>query len=541
MVALGEVVVLGELVVPGEVAVVGEVGVVGLMAVAGGEQMVRVGGIELCVQTFGDAADPAILLIGGMSASMDWWEDGFCARLAAGGRFVIRYDHRDTGRSVSYPAGSPGYSGPDLIRDAVGVLDALHLDAAHVVGISMGGALAQVLTIEHPDRVLTLTVISSSPGPGDPDLPGMDDDLSGDFAALPAEPDWSDRLRAVDYIVQSCRPLAALSVPFDASAVRAVAEKAFDRTTDVRAGQTNHALVEGGEPWRGRLAEISVPTLIVHGAEDRMFPPQHGVALADEIGSARLLVLPATGHELPQRVWDLVVPAILRLTSPRWQTRADVLAERALARDDPTGWFDRLYGSANSGLVSMPWDRDTPQPQLADWLDHRAVDAAGRRAVVVGCGLGADTEYLSRLGYRTTAFDVSPTAISIARDRHRGSSVDYSVQDLFELPAEWAKAFDLVVEIYTVQALPLSLRERATAAVAALVAQGGTLLVIQAVRDDGDTDPDGPPWPLTRAEIDLFAGAGLDAVRVERLVDQDGAPRWRAEFTRPRPAGFTRR
>ena len=102
--------------------------------------------------------------------------------------------------------------------------------------ISMGGALAQVLTIEHPDRVLTLTVISSSPGPGDPDLPGMDDDLSGEFAALPAEPDWSDRLRAVDYIVQSCRPLAALSVPFDASAVRAVAEKAFD-SDDRRAGR----------------------------------------------------------------------------------------------------------------------------------------------------------------------------------------------------------------------------------------------------------------------------------------------------------------
>ncbi|MGS0688571.1 alpha/beta fold hydrolase [Nakamurella sp. GG22] len=499
----------------------------------GEEIMVRVGDVELCVQTFGDASDPAILLIGGMNASMDWWEDDFCRRLAAGGRFVIRYDHRDTGRSTSYPAGSPGYSGPDLIADAVGVLDALGRDAAHVVGISMGGALAQVLTLEHPDRVLTLTVISSSAGPGDPDLPGMDEALAREFAALPAEPDWSDRQRAIDHIVESCRPLAAVSVPFDAAAIRAVAEKAFDRTTDVAASQTNHALVEGGETWRGRLGEITVPTLIIHGEEDRMFPVGHGVALADEIGGARLLVLPATGHELPQRVWDLVVPAIVRLTSPNWQTRADVLAERFIARDDPTGWFDRLYGAANRGLVSMPWDREAPQPLLAEWLDRAAGDADGRRAIVVGCGLGADPEYLSRLGFRTTAFDVSPTAISIARDRHPGSSVAYSVQDLFDLPAEWSAAFDLVVEIYTVQALPLSLRERATAAVAGLVAPGGTLLVIQAVRDDSDTDPEGPPWPLTRAEIERFGAAGLTPVQVERLVDDDGSARWRAEFTRP--------
>ncbi len=495
--------------------------------------MVGVVGADLCVHTFGRDEDPAILLIGGMNASMDWWEDEFCARLAAGGRFVIRYDNRDTGRSTSYPAGSPGYSGPDLIEDAVGVLDALGRDAAHVVGISMGGALAQVLTLEHPDRVLTLTVISSSAGPGDPDLPGMDGGLAREFAALPAEPDWSDRQRAVDYIVESCRPLAALSVPFDAAAIRAVAEKAVDRTTDVAASQTNHALVEGGDPWRSRLGEITVPTLIIHGDEDRMFPVGHGRALADEIGSARLLVLPATGHELPQRVWDSIVPAILRLTSRNWQTRADVLAERSIAHDDPTGWFDRLYGAANRGLVSMPWDREAPQPQLAEWLEGAAGDPAGRRAIVVGCGLGADPEYLSLLGYRTSAFDVSPTAISIARERHPGSSVAYSVQDLFDLPADWSEAFDLVVEIYTVQALPLSLREQAIGAAAELVAPGGTLLAIQAVREDGDTDPDGPPWPLTRAEIDRFAEEGLSAVRVERLVDNEGAVRWRAEFTRP--------
>src|SRR5438477_7329012 len=125
-----------------------------------GPRIVDVHGVGLCVDTAGDAADPAILLIGGMGASMDWWEEPFCRRLADGGRFVIRYDHRDTGQSVSYPAGEPGYSGADLIADAVGVLDALGVDAAHVVGMSMGGALAQLMALDHPNRVASLTLIS---------------------------------------------------------------------------------------------------------------------------------------------------------------------------------------------------------------------------------------------------------------------------------------------------------------------------------------------------------------------------------------------
>ena len=109
---------------------------------------------------------------------MDWWEDDFCARLAAGPRFVIRYDHRDTGQSVSYAPGAPGYTGDDLVADAIGVLDALGVDRAHVVGQSMGGALAQVLALEHPGRVASLTLIATSPaGPGEPDLP--DDDRRG--------------------------------------------------------------------------------------------------------------------------------------------------------------------------------------------------------------------------------------------------------------------------------------------------------------------------------------------------------------------------
>ena len=114
---------------------------------------VEVGGVELCVDTFGEEGDRPMLLIAGASASMDSWPPELCERLAAGGRFVIRYDHRDTGQSVTYPHGEPGYDGRDLVNDALGVLDALGAETADLVGISTGGGIAQVIALEHPDRV----------------------------------------------------------------------------------------------------------------------------------------------------------------------------------------------------------------------------------------------------------------------------------------------------------------------------------------------------------------------------------------------------
>src|SRR3954453_9202246 len=127
------------------------------------ERMVEANGVELCTEPFGNPADPPILLIMGIGASMLWWEEGFCQLLADGGRFVIRYDHRDTGRSVTYAPGRPEYTGDDLVADAAGVLDAFGLPAAHVVGVSAGGAFAQVLALGSPHRVRTLVLISSSP------------------------------------------------------------------------------------------------------------------------------------------------------------------------------------------------------------------------------------------------------------------------------------------------------------------------------------------------------------------------------------------
>lgn len=208
----------------------------------------------------------------------------------------------------------------------------------------------------------------------------------------------------------------------------------------------------------------------------------------------------------------------------------DRLAAAALAAGDPTAWFDQLYRAAEGGGAVVPWDRPEPTPLLVDWARDAA--RSGGRALVVGCGLGRDAEFVAGLGFATTAFDVSPTAVRLARERHPGTRVDYRAADLLDPPPEWSQAYDLVVESNTVQSLPRVLRRRATSAVASFVAPGGTLLVMAAaVAEPGD---EGPPWPLTRDDLDGFAAAGLGEVSVEEMPSTEGpfARRWRAVFTR---------
>jgi len=279
------------------------------------DEIVKANGVDICVDGFGDRGNPAVLLIMGSSASMDWWEDEFCERLAAGGRFVARYDHRDTGRSISYPPGAPGYTGDDLVHDVVGVLDALSISRAHLVGMSMGGAIAQVVALDHPDRVASLTLISTSPaGPGE-DLPGMSEETIAAFEV--PEPDWTDREETIAYMTHLSRVSASPDAPFDDAGFRELAGRVFDRTTNMESSFTNHNLLDGGEPWRDRLPDLDLPALVVHGTDDPIVPHEHGVALANEIPGARLLTLERTGHELPRRTWDVLVPAILEVGSGR--------------------------------------------------------------------------------------------------------------------------------------------------------------------------------------------------------------------------------
>lgn len=215
---------------------------------------------------------------------------------------------------------------------------------------------------------------------------------------------------------------------------------------------------------------------------------------------------------------------------PEWEDVAERYALPSVRSGDPTGWFDRFYAAGLAGDITMPWGRTDPHPLLADWVERQPAHSG--RAVVVGCGLGADAEYVARLGYATTAFDSAPTAIEQCRQRYPASPVEYRVADLFALPAEWLQAFDLVVEIVTVQALPTSLHAAAIGAVRSLVASGGRLLVIGWCAEP-DAPPQPPPWPLTRAEIESFARDGLSTVAIEILPGPDARTRrWRAEFGR---------
>jgi pimeloyl-ACP methyl ester carboxylesterase len=155
------------------------------------ERMIEANGVELCTEPFGDRTDPPILLVMGIGGSMLWWDEGFCRMLTDGRRFVIRYDHRDTGRSVTYEPGRPGYNGADLVTDAAGVLDAYGLPAAHIVGVSAGGAFAQRTALDFADRVLSLVLISTSPAtPGDRRLPPPTEEFGRFLGA--AEVDWSE-------------------------------------------------------------------------------------------------------------------------------------------------------------------------------------------------------------------------------------------------------------------------------------------------------------------------------------------------------------
>jgi pimeloyl-ACP methyl ester carboxylesterase len=280
------------------------------------EEMVDVPGAELCAEAFGAPGDPAVLLLAGMAMSMDWWEAAFCERLAGAGRYVIRYDHRDTGRSTCCPSGEPDYTSDELTTDPLHVLDAFGVDTAHLVGLSMGGGITQSLVAQHADRVRTATLIATSPAGSrvdDAPLPPPEPRLAATFAD-PAEPDWDDRAAVVEHMVAEQR-LYCGPQHFDEDRVRRLVEIALDRGRSP-ASAGNHAVCGEGTAPPIRMADLAVPTLVLHGTADPLFPLPHGRALAAEIPGARLVELPGMGHEVPPPpLWDTVIPAITRHTA----------------------------------------------------------------------------------------------------------------------------------------------------------------------------------------------------------------------------------
>jgi pimeloyl-ACP methyl ester carboxylesterase len=284
------------------------------------EQLLEFDKVELCVEAFGSAADPMVLLIAGGAQSMVWWEDGFCDLLASAGRYVVRFDQRDTGRSTNSPPGHPSYTSQDLANDPLRILQALGVERAHLVGLSTGGGIAQLIAIEHPERVHTLCLASTSPAvPAQHDrgLPGPSPQVTATFTNPDPEPDWTNRDAVITYRVEAERPYAG-ALGFDEPRVRRLAIQEVDRTKDMAASMTNHFVLDDDSPAGARLSQITAPTLVLHGTTDPMFPVEHGQALAHEIVGARFVPLPGVGHQQPPpELWHLVVSAVAGHTEQR--------------------------------------------------------------------------------------------------------------------------------------------------------------------------------------------------------------------------------
>lgn len=263
---------------------------------------------DIVSQSFGSPKDPPILLIMGAMASMLWWPEAFCRQLAGRGRFVIRYDNRDTGLSTKYPPGAPPYTFEDMVDDALRVLDDHGVGKAHVAGMSMGGMLAQSMALKYPERVSALTVISCSPlGFDTSGLPGTTEAYR-EHSAEGANVDWSKRSQVLDFMVKDARAIASTLHPFDEKRTRKMIEEDYDRSGGL-ASATNHFLLKGGGPQR-TVRDLRAPLLVIHGSADPLFPIEHGEALAKAVPGARLVKIEGGGHELHRNDWPQIIEAI---------------------------------------------------------------------------------------------------------------------------------------------------------------------------------------------------------------------------------------
>ncbi|WP_226000633.1 alpha/beta fold hydrolase [Paenibacillus sp. BJ-4] len=275
------------------------------------EQLIKIDGIEICTDSFGKRVNPAILLIMGAQSSLVWWEEEFCQRLADTGRFVVRYDNRDVGRSTTYEPGQPDYTFEDMADDAIRVLDAYKIEQAHIVGMSMGGMLTQMIALRHPERVLTITLLATSNFA--PDLPPMEEKVMDYFSNM-GTIDWTNEQSVVDFVIGRSRILVGSKHPFDENKVYKLAKEEWKRSNNI-ASMNNHAMLSGGESYLARTGEINVPALVIHGTEDPIIPYEHGINLANEIPGAVLLTLEGAGHELHYDDWDLIIDSISNHTS----------------------------------------------------------------------------------------------------------------------------------------------------------------------------------------------------------------------------------
>jgi len=283
------------------------------------ERFCNVGDVEICFETFGDPADPAALLIMGLGTQMLGWHEDFCRQLAARGFHVIRYDNRDIGRSTIFhgsPAPTVGqlvrrdkraapYTLAEMAADGVGLLDHLEIQRAHIVGVSMGGMIAQTIAARRPERVLSLTSIMSTTG--------------SRWRGQPALRTYRKFLRPVSgdratYIAQTAALFDIIGSPGferDPEDLRALLAAMYDRGHDPRSVSRQLGAIVASGDRTAELRHITAPTLVIHGTADKLVAPSGGRATARAIPGARLLEIEGMGHDLPRGAWPQLIDAIV--------------------------------------------------------------------------------------------------------------------------------------------------------------------------------------------------------------------------------------
>ena len=273
-------------------------------------------GIEIAYETFGERSGRPLLLIMGLATQMLAWHEDFCGQLAERGFFVVRYDNRDIGLSTHLhdapepdvmaalggALSSASYTIDDLADDAVGLLDALDLPAAHVMGVSMGGMIAQSLAARHAERVLSLTSIMSTPSPqiGAP---------TAEAVGVLLAPAATTREQAVERAVATYAVIGSPGYPLDEPWLRGIAAEAYDRAHDPAGAMRQLLAIQAGGDRTAQLAGVRVPTLVVHGEDDPLVGVAGGRATAAAVPGAELLVLPGMGHNLPRELWPQILEA----------------------------------------------------------------------------------------------------------------------------------------------------------------------------------------------------------------------------------------
>jgi pimeloyl-ACP methyl ester carboxylesterase len=288
-------------------------------------------GIDIEYEEFGDPKATPLLLVMGLGAQMISWDDAFCEQLAARGFRVIRFDNRDSGLSTRMEAAGPpdlasalngdprpAYTLDDMAADAVGLLDALGIEAAHIVGASMGGFISQLIAINHPGRTLSVTSIMSGPSRNEGGVPPTPEAAAILFAKPPAT-----REESIEMSLTGRRAWVGSSDPFDEAFERAKVMRSVQRAYyPVGTGRQLLAVL-AAEPRLERLHGVRVPTLVIHGQDDILVPIENGRMVAAAVPGARMLELEGMGHDLPRRVWPQVIDAVVEtarkasLTQPR--------------------------------------------------------------------------------------------------------------------------------------------------------------------------------------------------------------------------------